>query len=120
MADKQNSPVDTRAQALRIKEAWSNIGTANTYGDMKLADLEAAIAALDEVDATLRQLEDRLTQARNEYKAKRYALWDLVKRARAGAKAKHGDDSDEYERFGGTRMGERQRRAAQSQPPMPL
>jgi hypothetical protein len=42
------------------------------------------------------------------------ALWSLVKRARAGAKAKHGDDSDEYERFGGTRLSERRPRRPKS------
>ena len=46
----------------------------------------------------------------SRYYNTRYALWNEVKRARAGAKAKHGDDSGEYERFGGTRISERQRR----------
>jgi hypothetical protein len=87
---------------------------ANTYGDLNLADVEAALAAVDAVDATIGTPEDQLTAARNERKAKRYALWDLVKRARAGAKAKHGDNSSEYERFGGTRISERRSRALET------
>ena len=52
-------------------------------------------------------LNDQLTSARNDRDAARLALWNLVKRARSGAKAQYGDDSDEYERFGGTRLSER-------------
>lgn len=116
MADKQYSAADTYEQAVHIVNAWKNIGVANTYGDFKLADIEAALAALDEVDATIDTLEDQLTAARNERKAKRYALWDLVKRARFGVKAKHGDNSSEYERFGGTRISERRSRTPETTP----
>ncbi|GAB4579416.1 MAG: hypothetical protein Fur0022_21540 [Anaerolineales bacterium] len=42
------------------------------------------------------------------------ALWNLVKRARSGAKAQHGDDSDEYEPFGGTRLSERNKEGCKS------
>ncbi len=64
----------------------------------------------NEEEAKIRQFEDQLMAARDEHKDTRYALWNEVKRARAGAKAKHGDDSGEYERFGGTRISERHRR----------
>lgn len=111
MASKQYSVVDTREQAVQIVNAWNNMDATNTFG-IKLADLQAAIAALDAIDITLGQLEDRLINARNDRKAKRHALWELVKRARAGVKAAHGDDSDEYERFGGTRISERRSRPA--------
>lgn len=116
MADKQYSAPDTREQAVHIVNAWNNIGAANTYGALKLADIEAALAALDEVDATIGTLEDQLVAARNERQAKRYALWELVKRVRAGAKATHGDNSSEYERFGGTRISERQRHTPETTP----
>lgn len=120
MADKRYSPLDTREQATQIREAWTNINPANTYGDMKLADFTASITALDTVETKIRQLEDQLAAARNEHKDTRYALWNEVKRARAGAKAKHGDDSGEYERFGGTRISERQRRTPAPEAPILL
>lgn len=120
MADKRTSPTNTYEQAIQIREAWTNINPANTYGDMKLADFTASITALDAVEAKIRQLEDQLMAARNEHKDTRYALWNEVKRARSGAKAKHGDDSGEYERFGGTRISERQRRAPAPDAPVVL
>ncbi len=64
--------------------------------------------------------EDQLAAARDEPKDTRYALWDKVKRARSGAKAKHGDNSGEYERFGGTRISERQRRTPAPEAPLVL
>ena len=107
MTSQQGGPTNTKEQALRIKEAWANIGANATYGDLTLAELQATITALETAEATIKGLEDQLTQARNAAHEKRRALWSLVKRTRAGAKAKHGDDSDEYERFGGTRLSER-------------
>ena len=110
MADRSTSPVETKDQALRIKEAWANINPNATYGDLALAEFTAALTALGEAETAIQGLEDQLTSARNVQKERRYALWSLVKRARDGAKSRHGDDSDEYERFGGTRMSERRLR----------
>ena len=107
MADTKFSPPDTKEQAATIKEAWTNIGATSTYGDMTLAEFTTAFAALEAAEARIKGLEDQLISARNEIIDARYGLWDKVKRARSGAKSKHGDDSDEYERFGGTRMSER-------------
>ena len=109
MANPQG-PQDTKEQAHRIKEAWANIGVNVTYGDLTLAEFQAAITALETGEATVKSLEDQRTKARNAVQDQRRALWSLVKRTRAGAKAKHGDDSDEYERFGGTRLSERRPR----------
>ena len=108
-----NSPTNTLQQAQKIAEAWRNMdidGTA-TYGDMTLENFEAAITALDDTRTKRLALEDQLANVRNQYKQQRRSLWEYVKRARAGAKARHGDDSYEYERFGGTRISERRRRA---------
>jgi hypothetical protein len=111
----KTSPTDTREQALQIQEAWTNTDASATYGGLTLADFQAGIAALETVEMTITNLGDQLTGARNDRHARRYALWDLIKRARAGVKATHGDDSDEYERFGGTRLSERKPRS--SSPP---
>lgn len=120
MADTQHSPTDTREQAVQIKEAWTNMGSTVTYGGMTLTELETTIARLDSLASSIAQLEDRLTSARNEYQSTRYALWNLVKRARAGAKANYGDDSDEYQRFGGTRISDRARRRSTKLAPAPV
>ncbi len=111
----RRSPPNVKEQALRIKEAWSNIGQSATYGDLTLAEFQASIADLEAIETAMARLQDQFTSARNEFHDRRYALWNLVKRARAGAKARHGDDSDEYERFGGTRLSERKtRRSSQT------
>ena len=107
MADNRFSPPDTKDQAVTIKEAWTNIGTTSTYGDMTLAEFTTSLTALESIEAKIKSLDDQLTSLRNQQVEARYDLWDKVKRARNGAKSKHGDDSDEYERFGGTRMSER-------------
>jgi hypothetical protein len=109
MATKQSGPTNVRKRAAQIREAWSNIEADATYGDLTLAEFDAAIASLEEGHATLHNIEDQLTKARNERDVRRQTLWDMTKRVRSAAKGKHGDDSDEYERFGGTRMSERKR-----------
>jgi len=110
MTNTQRSPASTKEQAWQIRQAWSNIGESVTYGNMTLAEFTAALTELEAEEATLKSLQDQLTSSRNQIKANRYRLCDLVKRARAGARARHGDDSDELERFGGIRMSERKRR----------
>ena len=116
MANKQYSPSNVKVQATQIQQAWTNIGAEATYGDLSLVEFNAAMSAVEQVETTITNLEDQLTNARNLRKAKRYDLWTSVKRARNGAKSKHGDDSDEYERFGGTRLSERKSRTVSTPP----
>lgn len=106
MSRKRTSPPNTRDQAVLIKEAWENIGGGETIGGVTLPQVETALGEFDAVERTIIDLQDQLTSARNQRKDRRYELWTLVKRARIGAKAQYGDDSDEYERFGGTRISE--------------
>lgn len=110
MIDREHSPTDTRDQAMQIKEAWANIDPTVAYGGMTVAQLEEALTKLDAAAATIAQLEDRLANARTQHREQRRVLWEMIKRARNGAKAQHGDDSYEYERFGGTRLSDRIRR----------
>jgi len=107
MIEREQSPADTKSQALQIEQAWLNINQHASYGDLPLAEFTAGIDGLQAAETNLLDLEDLLTNARNQRMEQRYALWQAVKQARTGAKAKHGDDSDEYERFGGTRTSER-------------
>jgi len=107
MVARHSSPSDTKEQAVQIREAWTNIGQDVVFGEMTLADFQAAQAALEATETTIANLKDQLTSARNEFYEKRYVLWKQIKGARAWVKAQYGDDSDEYERFGGTRMSER-------------
>ena len=108
------SPTDTKDQANQIRDAWQNMGNTEVYGGVTFTELATAITSFEAVETTLRSLEDQLTSARNSRDASRLALWTLVKRTRAGAKAQKGDDSDEYERFGGTRLSEIKRGGSSS------
>ena len=110
MTTRRTSPTDTRLQAQRILESWRNIDPLILFGDMTLDNFEATFNALENAERQLVDLEDLITNIRNDRLERRYNLWQKVKRARASAKAKFGDDSDIYERFGGTRLSERRAR----------
>lgn len=111
MADKTSSPTDTREQAMQMRAVWSNIGSDVQYGDLSLPELEERIAALDAAARNLGILEDQMVIARNEFWEKRRALWEQIKRVKLGVRIKHGEESEQYERFGGTRPSRRRRPA---------
>ncbi|MBL8148377.1 MAG: hypothetical protein JNN15_00435 [Blastocatellia bacterium] len=104
---KKHSPADTFQQAQKIKDAWSSIDPEAVYGTITLADFEKAIAELGVSEAEINRLLDQLSGARARHEEQRYRVWDLVKRTRSGVKANYGDDSNEYKRFGGTKLSER-------------
>ena len=110
MTTKKNSPTNTRQQAHLIKEAWTNIGQSVVYGGLSLQTFTTNLDNLEKTESLVSSLEDQITAARNTLVDQRYELWDMVKRSRNGAKANHGDDSSEYERFGGTRISQRDTR----------
>lgn len=118
-SDSRNVPTDARDQAVQICEAWRNIDSTTSYGPLTLEQLEAQIAAADEADKMVTRLEDQLAAARDEYWAKRRQMWDSVKQMRLWAKATHGADSQQYERFGGTRASDFKRRRPASKTPSP-
>lgn len=109
MVDKNSSPSDTREQAVQMRAAWSNIGNDNNYGDLTLEDIDASIAALDQASQAISSLEDQMVSARNDYWERRHALWEKIKRTKLAVRLRYGDESDEYERFGGTRPSQRRR-----------
>jgi hypothetical protein len=108
MAAFSHSAVDSREQAARIRQAWANLDKTDTYGGISLAEFETAIAELDSATELIARLEDQLAGARDTQRSRKAALWAMVKRARYGAKAQYGDDSEAFGRFGGIRISERQ------------
>ena len=103
----KRSPTDTQEQAEQIIEAWKNIGNEHIFGELTLKDMKDSLDELEQMEMAIRNTQDRLTSLRNARLEKRRNLWDLVKRVRSVVKGQFGDDSDEYERFGGTRISER-------------
>lgn len=78
---------------------------------MTLTDLQEDINAAMPMEAEISNLEKRLAEKRDERDLLYTGMWDKVKRARSGIKANYGDDSQQYEKVGGTRMSERKPRA---------
>ena len=100
-------PSDTLAQAQSVIEAWKKIDPALTVGQLTPESLAADIQQAAPIQADLDSLDAQLTDLRNRRDALFSAIWDKLKRVRAGVKGIYGDDSSQYEMFGGTRMSER-------------
>jgi len=100
-------PVDTLAQAQSVMEAWKEIDPALAVGELTPASLEADIQQAVPIQVELNSLDAQLTDLRNRRDALFSAMWDKLKRIRAGVKGIYGDDSSQYEMVGGTRMSER-------------
>ncbi len=71
-------------------------------------DADQTQAELDELDSIRRSLSAKI----NAKDASVRKLREDIKRLRLGVKAEYGDNSDEYEKVGGTRASERKKPAA--------
>ena len=103
-------PPDTVAQAQAVLEAWKKIDPNLTIGDLAPAALVADLAQVQAVQGQISAAAAQLTDLRNQRDAVHVAVWDKVKRLRAGVKGIYGDDSSQYEMVGGTRRSERKKR----------
>jgi hypothetical protein len=108
---KKTYPTDVVEQAQDTLVGWQQIDDTLTFGTLTLAALQEDINAAMPVEAEISNLEKRLAGKRDERDILYNGMWDKVKRARSGIKANYGDDSQEYEKVGGTRMSERKPRA---------
>lgn len=80
-----------------------------TFGPIKIAELVTDINRLTGLQNSLTTLETQLEELRNQRDAVTRAMWDKVKRIRAGVKSFYGDDSTQYDLIGGTPISERKR-----------
>ena len=104
---KKLYPTDTLAQAGEILTAWNHTNPSLAFRDLTLETLSADLATVKALQEKIINLRTELLDARNERDATCIAIWDKVKRARAGMKSVYGDDSTEYELAGGTRRSQR-------------
>jgi hypothetical protein len=100
-------PTDVLEQAKIVLDAWKQINQEMTLGDLNPALLAKNIEDAGKIEANIANLETQLINMRNQRQVSFTAVWDKVKRARAGVKAIYGDDSSQYEMIGGTRLSER-------------
>lgn len=110
-------PTDVIEQARTVSDAWRQINEDMTFGDLNLTMLTSDMQDARPIEEQLISLETQLTNLRNQRDALYTAIWEKLKRVRAGVKANYGDDSSQYEMIGGTRKSERKsptRKAASS------
>jgi len=81
-----------------------------TFGALNTGALTMDVNRARAIDESLTNLENKLTDLRNQRDEANLILWDRVKRVRAGFKAIFGDDSSQFEMVGGTRTSERKPR----------
>jgi hypothetical protein len=108
---KKSYPTDVLQQARAVLDAWQQIAGpgegALSFGDLTSSALSSEIQQSSYVEAEMTSLETKLTDLRNQRDTVNQAIWDKVKRVRAGMKAIYGDNSSQYEMVGGTRLSER-------------
>lgn len=102
-------PKDVIEQARKVAQAIQQIDAGFKIGDISLAALENAIGLANANQQKMLSLQAQLTDVNNEGTTVNVALWDILKRIRAGIKAAYGDDSSQYEMAGGTRMSEKKK-----------
>jgi hypothetical protein len=100
-------PNDVTQQAQAVLEGWRQISLPLSIGEITPQALEDNLQALAPILTQMTSLEAQLTDLRNRRDSLYAAIWDQVKRVRAGVKANFGDDSSQYEMVGGTRKSER-------------
>jgi hypothetical protein len=104
-------PTDVLEQAQTILSAWNVVGATTNLGTLLPAAISADLTAAAATEAQIASLESQLTDARNKRDALYDGLWQKMVRVRMAAKVTFGDDSSQYELFGGTRRSDRKPRS---------
>jgi hypothetical protein len=107
---KRVFPPDVLEQAQQVLVGWGQVSATLTFGTLNAAALTADIAAASPLQVEIEKLEIQLADRRNQRDMLYNSMWDKVKRVRFGVKANYGDDSQQYEMVGGTRMSDRKPR----------
>jgi hypothetical protein len=100
-------PNNVVSQAQAVLEGWRQISPPFVLGDLIPGGLEQNLQAISPILTQMDALDAQLTDLRNRRDALYTAIWDQVKRVRAGVKGNFGDNSSQYEMVGGTRLSER-------------
>jgi hypothetical protein len=114
---KKVFPRDVIEQAQEVLVGWGQITPALTFGTLTPTLLQADITAAAPLEAEIVKLRNQLAEKCGQRDMLYYSMWDKLKRTRAGVKAIYGDDSQQYEWVGGTRMSDRKLRARKGSTP---
>jgi hypothetical protein len=104
-------PPDVVKQAQEVLVGWGQVTPAIAFGTLTPTVLTADITATSPLEAEIVKLENLLAEKRSQRDTLYNSMWDKVKRIRAGMKCNFGDDSQQYEWVGGTRLSDRKPRA---------
>ena len=108
---KKSFPPNVLAQAQEVLVGCSQVSPTLAFGTLNAAALSADIMAAGTLESEINKLEIQLADKKNQCNLVYGGMWDKVKRFRAGVKATYGDDSQQFEMVGGTRISERKPRA---------
>jgi hypothetical protein len=104
-------PTDVVDQAQDILVGWEQVNDSLTFGSLTPTALLEDVTIAGPLESEISRLEKQLADKRDQRDVLYNSIWDKVKRVRAGVKANYGDDSQQYEMVGGTRMSDRKPRA---------
>ena len=107
---RKSYPPNVVEQAQDVLVGWQHVNENLTFGTLTPATLGEELGAVSPMEAEIAGLEKMLADRRNQRDILFSNMWQEVKRIRAGIKANYGDDSQQYETVGGTRMSERKPR----------
>lgn len=107
---KKKYPSNVLEQAQDVIQAWNQIGTNQAFGTLSAAAFTAEVTTASTLIGDVSKLETQLNDKRNQRDAALAAMWDKVKRVRAIVKGSYGDDSNQYNLMGGTRLSDRKPR----------
>lgn len=104
---KKQTPSDLIEQAKSLLSSWAQIDDQLVFGPLSTSALVMALKRANAIEDSITDLENKLTDFRNQREASNEDLWNMVKRSRASFKGLYGDDSSQYEMVGGTRLSDR-------------
>ena len=104
---KRIYPQDVVGQAQDVLVGWGQVSPTLVFGTLTSALLTADVTASSPIESEISKLEIQLADRRNQRDMLYNAMWDKIKRVRAGVKANYGDDSQQFEMVGGTRTSDR-------------
>jgi predicted transcriptional regulator len=116
-------PRNLLEQTRAMLTAWQKIDPSLALRDLSHAGLEAELNQAQQLQERMDALQTEMTAVREQRDALHATIWDHVKRMRSMIKAVYGDDSEQYQMAGGTRMSDRKpggrKPAAPPAPPAP-
>ncbi len=110
-------PRDVIEQAQDVLVGWGQIAPALTFGTLTPTIMTTEINAAAPLEAEIVKLKNQLAEKCGQRDILYNSVWEKVKRVRSGVKSIYGDDSQQYEWVGGTRMSNRKLRARKGSTP---